>query len=343
MRSSLAFFGAAVLLAACSSPSAVATPSASPTHAPLASQASSATPRSTPAANPLPAEKVVTAIPGAVSTRTASQGYWLTVAGDFVWVANENVGLSRFEPATGTLVGTTALTEDFCQGMESGFASLWVSNCTNPTLLRFSLANGSVQARIAIPSGLEDEASIAVTDSGVWALTKAGTLVHVDPNKNAVIGEIPAPSGAAALRGGLGSLWITSGTGQVSRIDPATGVVTATAQAGLGARFLAVGLGSVWVLNSETATVSRIDPTANPTVATIAVGSAPVDGGDIAIGAGFVWARVSDTLVAQIDPVTNLTVARFGPASGSGSVGASPGVLWISIENQMLLWRVPLS
>lgn len=342
MRKGMAFVGAMVVLTACGSHTPVATISPSPTHSPLASPSTSATPGSTLAANPLPAEKVVPAIPGALSVQTASQGYWLTVAGDFVWVANENVGLSRFDPATGTLAGTMALAEDFCQGMESGFGSLWATNCTKPIVLRFSLADGSVQARIAIPGGLQDEASLAMTAGGVWALTKAGTLVQINPRTNAVSGEIPAPSGAAALRGGFGSLWITSGTGQVYRIDPATGVVAATAHAASGARFLAVGLGGVWVLNSDTATVSRIDPNTNATVATIAVGSEPVDGGDIAIGAGFVWARVSDTLVAQIDPKTNLTVARFGPASGSGSVGASDGVLWISIENQMLLWRVPL-
>ena len=118
--------------------------------------------------------------------------------------------------------------------------------------------------------------------------------------------------------------------------------MVALAHAGSGAGFLAIGLGAVWVLNATNSTVSRIEPTTNATVAQIEVGEGPVDGGDIAIGGGYVWARVSDSLVAQMDPATNRTIARFGPPSGSGSVGADNQALWISIENQTLLWRVPL-
>jgi virginiamycin B lyase len=336
---------AVILMSGCGSAGGSAVPT---TPAPAVASATNAppsrspSPTATPQLNPLPDEKDVATIPGAVSMPTSSQGYWLTVAGKFAWVANEHVGLARFDLATGHLVGTTVLAEDFCQGMEVAFGSLWVSNCTAPKVLRINLVDGSVVARIPIPGGLKDEASLAATDNGVWALTKAGTLVHIDPKTNAIVGEIPAPPSAAALRGGFGSLWITSATGDVSRVDPATGSVTATAHAASGAGFLAVGVGGVWVLNGGLATVSRIDPATNTTVADIKVGSEPVNGGDIAIGGGFVWARVSDTLVAQIDPQSNRTIARFGPASGSGSVGADTRALWISIENQTLLWRVPL-
>jgi virginiamycin B lyase len=312
------------------------------TSATVAPGSTSPSPVPTTTPSPLPDEKDVATVPGAVSMPTASQGYWLTLAGKYAWVANEGKGLARYDLTSGALVGTTALAEDFCQGMQAGFDSLWVSNCTTPRVLRISLLNGHIAARISISSGLKDEASLAATDNGVWALTKAGTIIHIDPKTNAIVGAILAPPGAAALRGGFGSLWITSAAGDVFRVDPATGSLTATAHAASGAGFLAVGLGSVWVLNGNTATVSRIDPATNATVADIQVGSGPVDGGDIAIGDGFVWARISDTLVAQIDPASNRTIARFGPPSGSGSVGADTGALWISIENQTRLWRVPL-
>lgn len=339
---------AVVLVSGCgSSPGTLVPTTAAPviSSAPITSASvppSTRPPPSSPASIPLPDETNVSAIPGSRSMPTSSQGYWLTLAGKFAWVANETDGLARYDLATGHLAGRTALAEDFCQGMEVGFGSLWVSNCTVPKVLRVRLADGTVSADIPISSGLRDEASIAVTDNGVWAVTKKASLVHIDPMTNAIVGEIPAPLGAAALRGGFGSLWLTNASGDVSRIDPASGSIVATLHAGSGAGFLAVGLGSVWVLNSGAATVTRIDPLTDAVVANIPVGSEPVDGGDIAVGGSFVWARVSDSLVAKVDPSSNRTIARFGPASGSGSVGADANALWISIENQMLLWRVPL-
>jgi YVTN family beta-propeller protein len=105
---------------------------------------------------------------------------------------------------------------------------------------------------------------------------------------------------------------------------------------------VALGEGSVWVLNQTDGTVSRIDPQTNSVVATIAVSSTPVDGGDIAVGCGAVWARVDDELVARIDPATNEVVARYGPPTDDGSVACADHVLWISAHDANTIWRVPL-
>jgi len=315
-------------------------PSTSQPTQPPATTGSATTPSSTPSS--LPEVRTVSDVAGAVMTSTASEGYWLTIAGKFAWVANESVGLSRFDLNSGALVGTTPLAEDFCQGMELGFDSLWVANCKNPTVLRVSLVDGAVVARVAVPDGLVDEASIAVIDTGVWVLTKSSMLVRIDPGTNAIASKVDAPLGARALRGGFGSIWVTSANGDVFRLDPSSGAVMATISTKSGARFLAIGEGSVWVMSNDAATVTRIDPSTNAPTETIAVGSPPIDGGDIAVGGGYVWARVSDSLVAQIDPAANRVVARFGPASGSGSVGADNHALWFTIENQRVLWRVPL-
>jgi hypothetical protein len=95
------------------------------------------------------------------------------------------------------------------------------------------------------------------------------------------------------------------------------------------------------VLGAGGAVVSRVDPARDEVVADIVVGESPVSGGDIAIGGGRVWARVSDALVAEIDPATNSVVARYGEAEGSGSVDADDGAVWVSAHDVLTLYRIP--
>ena len=54
------------------------------------------------------------------------------------------------------------------------------------------------------------------------------------------------------------------------------------------------------------------------------------------------WARISEQLVARIDPLTNEVVARFGPPSGNGSVAADDEAAWISSNVSSAVWRLPL-
>jgi len=112
----------------------------------------------------------------------------------------------------------------------------------------------------------------------------------------------------------------------------------------LSVAFSAVALGLV-PFPAAAATielVSRVDPAKNAIAATIRVSGRPVQGGDIAFGGGSVWARVSDVLIAQIDPATNEVVARFGESWGSGSVAADDEAVWISAHEVLSVWRLPL-
>jgi virginiamycin B lyase len=72
------------------------------------------------------------------------------------------------------------------------------------------------------------------------------------------------------------------------------------------------------------------------------VEAVPITGGDLAIGGAFVWARISSALVANIDPQTNTVVARFGPASGSGSVAADDQAVWITAHDVDKVYRLPI-
>jgi hypothetical protein len=46
--------------------------------------------------------------------------------------------------------------------------------------------------------------------------------------------------------------------------------------------------------------------------------------------------------VAQIDPATNLVVARIGQPQGSGSAAADDAAVWISAHDRNVVYRVPL-
>ena len=67
------------------------------------------------------------------------------------------------------------------------------------------------------------------------------------------------------------------------------------------------------------ARLSRIDPSTNRVSATIAVTGAAGGGGDIAVGAGRVWVRTTQTLLSVIDADTNTVAEILGPPAGSGA------------------------
>ena len=268
------------------------------------------------------------------------------MAGGTAWVANVGNGVARYDAATGRRLGSVGPgLLSVCTGMDVGHGSLWVAACTANRLHRFDLATGRQQAAIRLPAGgIAEEGSVAAGGSGVFVVAAdAGRIVRVDPRSQRVVARLPAPEGAAGLRFGFGSLWVTSPTeGTLTRLDPSTGRVQATVPVGAGAYFLAIGEGAVWVMNNFEAQVLRVDPADNSVTATVEVSEQGVEGGDIAVGGGAVWARVSDVLVARIDPSTNRVVDRIGQAQGSGGVAADANAVWISAHDVRRVYRVPL-
>jgi virginiamycin B lyase len=282
---------------------------------------------------------------GALVIQTSGNADWVTIAGDSAWLANIGTGITRYDLATGDMLGEI-VTNDICLAMDEGFGSLWAGDCVDNTLLRIDVATGELVATIDLPfDGIAGESSLAVGDDGVWMLS-TGTqpdLVRIDPATNAVANTFPAPHGATAVRAGDGSLWITrASSGQLLRVDPGTGQELAQIDVSPKSNFLAYGEGGVWTLGSATGDVVHVDPTTNSVVATIPTGGR-VEHGDIAVGGGYVWARISDALIAQIDPATDTVVARYGPPpTSSGGVDADDQAVWVSDYLDQTLWRLPL-
>lgn len=207
---------------------------------------------------------------------------WLAIAGGSVWTAAGR-GILQLDPATGDRGAFTEIL-GICLAFDVGFDGLWTASCVEPMIWRIDATDGSVIATIPLPvDGIQDEGSVAAGEGGVWAVSTSSELIKVDPTTNEVVGTWPLPAGAAAVRAGLGSLWVTvSPTDQVLRIDPADPVSQTPIDVGSSPRFLAIGQDAVWVMNQRDGSVSRVAPDGS-VVATIDV-SAPIEGGDIAVG-----------------------------------------------------------
>lgn len=277
---------------------------------------------------------------------------WLQVVNGRVWTSQEDANgatrLLQVDPTTGATTATVNTRGSTCTALDIGFGSLWAAECSEPSaaVLRVDPRTGRLQARVPLTDLLiNEEGSVAAAEGSVWVVTKGSgkRLVKVDPKTNRVVGRYALPDGVTAVRAGLGALWATNAAnGELLRIEPRTAKLVATIRVGAGARFFAVGAGAVWVQNNLDGTVSRVSAETNAVVATIPVDSTPVDGGDLAVGGGYVWARVSSWLVSQIDPATNAVIARYGPGAGSGSVAAGDGALWISAHDVDQVFRLPL-
>jgi virginiamycin B lyase len=317
----------------------------SPSSAAAPSSSSSPHPAETPSPSFVASEDIDAA--GATRLTLDPSGDWISMAGGDAWVA-VGAAVVRLNGADGSQVANLAIPGETCLAMDVAFDAVWAGACRSgsPSIVRIDPITNSIAATIPLDvSDLQYESSVAAGEGAVWALSvdPVQVLIKVDPASDKVVATYPMPGGQGGIRAGYGALWSAqTGTNKVLRVDPATGSITDEIPVGHGPRFLAVGLDAVWVMNANSGTVSRIDPASAAVTATIAVSPQRIDGGDIAVGGGYVWARVSDDLVSQIDPAINEVVVRYGPSSGSGSVAADAEAVWISAHDVNAVWRLPL-
>ncbi|HKD95339.1 MAG TPA: BTAD domain-containing putative transcriptional regulator, partial [Gaiellaceae bacterium] len=146
--------------------------------------------------------------------------------------------------------------------------------------------------------------------------------------------------GLAILGGVAVALVLTLGTDKavatadspnsLAMIDPAGKRVECCVNlGGRGPTAVGVGEGGVWVTNSESGTVTKLDPATGKYVDTIGVGS---DLNDVAVGLGYVWvADGNDGTVTQIDPRLD-QVVRPIPQGGPSTVRPDP-VFYVAVDS----------
>jgi virginiamycin B lyase len=254
---------------------------------------------------------------------------WLAVTSDAVWVASSNVDhVVLLDPAT-NLPGTIITVAKPCSGLATDFGSLWIPSCGDHNLVRANAKTGAIQAKISAGPA-DSEGGITTGAGSVWLVTsKASELDRIDPATNQVVAKIAIPAGSFNPIFANDSIWVSSNqTNALVRVDPTTNTVIGSTPIGPMPRFLTVGAGSVWILNQGDGSVSRVDATSGKLIANIPAGI-PGLGGEIAFGAGSVWATVFKFPISRIDPATNKVVRQWHGAGGD-SIRYGFGSLWLT-------------
>ncbi len=327
----------ALMSSSCSSGSP--SPSGPIATRPAAASGARATTQPTPA---LPAALDL-AQTGATKIDASPGPDFIILGASYAFVTNVGKGIGRFDLRTGAVVDSLEIPGTSCEGLDVGFGSVWSATCS-PELARIDETTGRVTLIDLPDRGWDTESSVGAGEGAIWLNVGQAnrTLVRVSPTTNAVTGTFPMPTGATAVRAGLGAIWITVPLkNMLLRINPGDGTVAAQIPVGGGPRFLALGGGAVWVMNQLDGTISRVDPSTNAVVATIDFGER-IRGGDIAVGGGSVWVHGSTTLLARIDPATNTITKRYGPQVGSGGVAANDDAVWITAHDVKTIWRLPV-
>jgi virginiamycin B lyase len=266
---------------------------------------------------------------------------WMAVTEDAVWVTSSSANhVVRLDAKTNQ-AGTVVTVAKPCAGLAIGFGSLWIPSCGNHTVVRVDEQSGALQA--TIPAGPADsEGGIATGAGSVWIVTaKDGDLVRLDPESNTVRAHIRIPAGSFNPIYFEGSLWVSSNAGgTLVRVSPQTNSVVSQTPVGPMPRFLTAGAGSIWVLNQGDGTIARVDARSGKRIAVIAAGI-PGLGGEIAFGAGAVWATVFEFPITRIDAETNAVTGQWvGP--GGDSIRYGHGSVWLTSLVGGKVWRLPV-
>ena len=186
---------------------------------------------------------------GVVASRFGAGALWsLSFAGE----------LTRIDPATGKVVAFLSTGVLVPCGLAVGEGSVWVTDCTSPTLVRIdpALDPPVVADRYQLPVPepfLAGQTREVVARRGL-GLGLAGRRESelgraARPEDGRVQKRILIPEGGAqTLAFGDGALWVANAdVGQVSRIDPRTNEITSTPMVGDGnICCVAAGGGYVW-------------------------------------------------------------------------------------------------
>jgi YVTN family beta-propeller protein len=270
---------------------------------------------------------------------------WQVLTDDAVWVSNgpKNT-VHRLDVNTNKVVAAITVGSRPCSGLAAGFGSVWVPNCGGrgggeKSLSRIDIKTNQVVA--TLPFGPADsEGGITTSTDSVWMLTdKKGVLSRIDPATNKISAEITVTPNSASCLFADGAIWVTTPEKNLlTRVDAKTNQVTDTIEVGPGPRFLTAGAGSIWTMNQGDGTVSRVDTKTRKLIQNIETG-VPGSGGEIAFGAGHVWATGFQIPITEIDPAKNAVIKQWFGAGGD-SIRVGHGSIWLSNLREQNVWRL---
>jgi streptogramin lyase len=292
------------------------------------------------------------AAPGRVVVKTPGFPTAMIAANGSLWVLTHRGGyVYRVDPRTNKVMAAVDVGDAMCFIPTANTRRLWISNCWGESGVYQSY---EIDVRTNRVVGTVKGSVPVLAAGSLWTVTSGGVLLRLDPQTRVRLAAIgtklpdPNPGGVA-----YGSLWVSSNSA-VARIDPNTNKVTALvplpgakteeSYAGgyLAGRYAAFAAGKVWVTNA--AGLYEIDPSTN-TARLIRVPLKPhAEWGDvqIAFARGSLWLRLTDTVVARLDPRTARIVARYPASGGGGGLAIAFGSLWVANAGAHTVWREPI-
>ena len=226
-----------------------------------------------------------------------------------------------------------------CGGMVSAFASLWTPVCGTHSLSRIDVKTLKVTATIQAGAS-STRGTIAASPDSVWVLTDdKATLSRIDPDQNAVAGELRIPGDCRSLALAESALWLACPSeNKVLRVNPESNLVDQSIKVSDEPISIASGAGSIWVLCRKEGKIDRIDPKTNKVTKTIEL-NVPGADGELGFGENFLWATQTGFPLTRIDPTSETVVQQFN-GEGGGAIALSQGAIWLSNLKAGTVWRI---
>ena len=293
------------------------------------------------------------------STQFPVEGHpdWMAMTPDGVWVTSSSANHVVRLNARTNRVDRVVVVNRPCSGLATGFGGLWIPSCGDHKLVEVDATSGKLWREVAVGPA-DSEGGVTTGAGSVWMVSAAEpempatagkrrtvpvkvVLNRIDPVKGIVVARIALPDGSYNPLFAAGMVWVTSNGGNaLVRVDPRTNQIAGTTSTGTMPRFLTYGAGSVWTLNQGDGTVTRVDARTDKALATIQAGI-PGLGGEIAFGAGQVWATVFDFPITRIDPQTNRVTAQW-TGKGGDSIRVGHGSVWLTYLMGAKVVRIPV-
>ena len=237
--------------------------------------------------------------------------------------------LEKIDAKTGKAADGISQLKKPCGGMVSAFTSLWIPTCGDGSLQRVDAKTLKITATIPAGAGSQ-RGSIAASADSIWLLTDdKATLSRIDPDQNAVVGELRLPAGCQDLTFAEKFLWIACPTAnRILKINPETNIVEKHIEVSAGPLAIADGQNSLWVLCGKEGKIDRIDPKTDKVSRTIDL-AAPAAQGGMIYGENYLWVTMEGFPLTRID-VTSESVAQQFWGEGGGALTTSNGAIWLS-------------
>lgn len=215
--------------------------------------------------------------------------------------------------------------------MGFGFDSLWMMSIGS--LIRVNPGDNSF-IEIGIEESYGRYRGIGIGEGAVWIPDVGTDIVYkVDPNRNEVVGQIPAQmlGSEGSIGVGEGAIWVVSEVeGTLIRFDAASGVEQAAIALPSTGAGVIVDYGSVWVTSDRANELYQIDPKTNTIVSVLPLHRSPRF---IASGENSIWVlNQGDGSVQRIDGETGKLTATIeaGLSGSGGDITTGGGYVWVT-------------